>query len=253
MLSFIDCVIELPECLLGLHTLQQSQEEFLVSVQPIYMVKHASAVYLEPLTTNDWELIEMYAGQLEAGLLLSQVSIVYPTQTLSLQLGTDIVHLRVLENGFSMNCLHLVAESEVIIAPKPRETKKAADIGDETQFSISPPLRLLPSDAEFSTNMKAVLEVFNDCGSSVSKLLPCPPLLTGFMHPLTLSKRIDGWNEMCLECDKDPNSKFVYVSLWKSHTVGAFHERDSPRSCAFARIEPNKNIPLDCVGEQVLI
>lgn len=215
------------------------------------MVKNASAVYLEPLTTNDWELIEVYAGQLEAGLLLSQVSIVYPNQTLSLKLGTDIVHLRVLEKGFSLNCLHLVADSEVIIAPKPRESMKATEVGDKIQYSISPPLRLLPSEAEFSIDMKTVLEAFNDYGSSVSKLLPCPPLLTGFMHPLTLSKQIDGWNEMCLECDEDPNSKFVHVSLWKSHSVAAFHKRNCPNSCAFARIEQNTSIPLDCVGEQV--
>jgi hypothetical protein len=61
-----------------------------VTLRALPMVKNAAAVTLEPLSTHDWELLEIYAEQLEESTLLGQVSMLYPHQILPIQIQTSI-------------------------------------------------------------------------------------------------------------------------------------------------------------------
>ncbi len=81
-------IIELP---LDLHPSLEYEfnvttEPIRVSVRPLIDVPIAEQVTFEPLTTSDWELIEMEASVLEDGGLLNQITIVYPGQVFPLRL-----------------------------------------------------------------------------------------------------------------------------------------------------------------------
>ena len=155
-----------------------------VQVQPLPWVLNAASVMLEPYTSSDWELLDIYSQDLENGILLQQISIVYPNQRLILSLnhGRDRVQVRVLSQGFtsfleqdllllqqheqqlqqqhdietiqSRNnnhhtphqhlplqemlqdphvppCLRLVANTEIIIQPKPRSVVETVTSIDE--------------------------------------------------------------------------------------------------------------------------
>jgi hypothetical protein len=165
-------VIELPRSLLpsSAKTNSRSNSSILpeyVSVCALSKVQHATKVLVQPLTTEDWELMEMHSEGMELGGWLQQVSLVYTKQKLSLRVGTigrDCVHLIVSEAvGNSGNygiethdsvgsrwtsesveapCVLLVQDTEVIVKPKPRPSKKS--------ISWSIPLRLIPCHLDWS-------------------------------------------------------------------------------------------------------
>lgn len=86
-------------------------------------------VNLEPLTSSDWELVELHAQTLEDKLLsqtrcvsLNQILVVYPSQTTSAKLkvtdiGTTTTHFA-----------KLSPECEVAIAPKPKVKKRSNSV-----------------------------------------------------------------------------------------------------------------------------
>jgi Peroxisome biogenesis factor 1, N-terminal len=136
----------------------------------------AASIEVEPLTTEDWELLEIHSEFLERGALLSQVSIVYPNQTLTLAVGAfDMVQVRILP--FTNNpCCRLVANTEVIVIPKPRSLEPAP----------STPLRVVPCWDDFSPRMQAL--AMRE-GILVPKVLPCSIMV----HPETLQEHLPGW------------------------------------------------------------
>lgn len=88
-LGYDEDVIELP---LDLHPSLASKfnttsEPVKVSVRPLSDIPIAEQVCFEPLSTPDWELIEMEASVLEDGGLLNQITVVYPGQIFPLRLG----------------------------------------------------------------------------------------------------------------------------------------------------------------------
>lgn len=88
-LGYDEDIIELP---LDLHPSLASKfnttsEPVKVSVRPLSDVPIAEQVCFEPLSTPDWELIEMEASVLEDGGLLNQITVVYPGQIFPLRLG----------------------------------------------------------------------------------------------------------------------------------------------------------------------
>lgn len=86
-------------------------------------------VSLEPVSSSDWELVELHAQTLEDKLLsqtrcvsLNQTLVVYPSQTTSAKLiVTDI-------GTKTTNYAKLSPECEVSIAPKPRVKKRASSV-----------------------------------------------------------------------------------------------------------------------------
>jgi len=207
-----DQVIDLPG---NLHP--KLSDTTVVDVQRLHQIQNAASIRIEPMSPSDWELLEIYSQELEAGELLNQISVVYPHQIISFKLGTDIVYVRVLEEGFlsfsdksNVNesskingahgddyllskdnktkptvhcCLRLLAKTEVIVTPKVRVLSS----GKNDKCPTPGPFRLVPTEADFSIDMKNFLDIF-DFESNV--LIPCPPQFTGWVHPDTLSNII---------------------------------------------------------------
>ncbi len=164
-----------------------------VDVRPLPWVCNAELVHLEPLSANDWELLEIHASELEAGSLLSQVCVVYPSQKLPIRLGRygDIAWVKVLDVGFDEctldvgsgacsdfdsdsdfsfgglhdnrdeglrhECLRLVADTEVVVIPKLRTD-------DSSQRCALPTCNLCvyPTSGDYSREMKALFDVSCD-------------------------------------------------------------------------------------------
>lgn len=238
-----------------------SNIQMVVDVEPLHFVADADAVYLEPLTTSDWELVEVFAQELESGLLLRQVTIVYPNQVVSLAVGSDLVHLRVLEKSFPSKdcnntdeiCLRLVAESEVIISPKPRTQprEKFSGTSDEpTSYLPSIPIQVVPTEADFSMDMRKVFGQIHRHDNVSSLLIPCPPLLSVCIHPDTLTLRLDGWKDVDLQ-----DHECVYALVEKSQVSRRnifSQEQSNLHVVSIAKISTSEIVPLDSVGKIIL-
>lgn len=174
----------------------------------------AKEVIFEPLSTSDWELIEMEASILEDGGLLNQITVVYPGQVLPLRLisstnGNSFGRLETAAwvkvkgdddesiysdsdsesslshdgkgSESSVRCLQLMAETEVIVIPKPRvkELTQKTDTIDQPVNIPSKPLRVQ-------------LTAF-DCGCfspdlNVASHLPSPQVGNVYIHPMMASE-----------------------------------------------------------------
>ena len=164
----IDDVIELPRSMvLGLEGIPHNLPEF-VSVHALSCVKHGTRVLVEPATVEDWELLEIYSDFVERGGLLSQVSVIYQKQNLTLRVnGIDRVQVQVTEaTGSSLvtncakedstrplSCVLLIQDTEVIVSPKVRPKKKV--------IPWSSPLRLIPSDVDWGTSCATLSRLTN--------------------------------------------------------------------------------------------
>mmetsp|Transcript_23725 Transcript_23725/g.47295 ORF Transcript_23725/g.47295 Transcript_23725/m.47295 type:complete len:1290 (-) Transcript_23725:113-3982(-) len=222
----------------ALPSLFRSAPTSAVSVRPLPHVPTAARIAFEPLSTSDWELLEMEASALEDGGLLDQITVVFPGQVFPLQLirrtaGGEVptrdlekcAWIKVAERDlggsshdgmddhhddddedsddsssfdsvyssdgaatteshpktpFPRNgCVRLMAETEVIVIPKPRLRRRdespssprdehRSGIDDEVLFSASSPLRVQPL-------------LLGSNGASVP-----PPLGFVYLHPSTL-------------------------------------------------------------------
>jgi len=165
-----NAAIEIPRPLLSeCESKSRSLPEF-VLVEALKSVEYATRVLVEPLSTEDWELLEIHGGTVEQGGFLSQVSVVYEKQILCIHLGDTGDQVRVLvkeivgasprpsstspssvwpvarqsiEDGGqnTPRCVLLVQDTEVVVSPKPRPTKKT--------IPWSCPLRLIPSEMDW--------------------------------------------------------------------------------------------------------
>jgi hypothetical protein len=105
-----------------------------VTVQAHSEIPVCTKLLVEPVSVEDWELLEVHSQELELGGLLQQVSVVFANQRLSLQLERDSVEV-VVKETFTMEessiwpttreceappCVLLVQDTEVIVEPKPR-------------------------------------------------------------------------------------------------------------------------------------
>lgn len=161
-------------------------------------VRNAQVLNVEPLTTEDWELLESHAQFLEEGALLQQISVVYAEQKVPLWVGgKDFAWVKVLRDNFDEKdavwpdvvgsheshggcegCLRLVADTRICVAPKPK-------VGREPQ--ICPPLRVYPTSQDYSRPMIELGEAMQKGQVSLSPG-------TALIHPDTLNT-IPGWHE----------------------------------------------------------
>jgi hypothetical protein len=182
-----------------------------MTVTPLVSLPDAVSVQVEPLSTSDWESLEVYAELLEEGGLLQQVSVVYPNQVLSLRVGLEMVRVRVTAE----TPCRLVANTEVHICPKPRPSL----------FVESPLLRVVPSRDDFTTDMQEL--AVQTQGYSPIFVSPC----TLVVHPATL--------EQC----GFQNGALVVFRKCKLEDTQSFDRT------AVARVETSKLVPKDSVGE----
>ena len=163
--------IEVPRNLIS--NVDDSVPEF-VSVYALSRIEYAAQVLVEPVSVEDWELLEIYSNLMEEGGLLRQVSVIYPEQTLQLRVdGIDRVNIRVkevktqdspdpgndensiwpdlpsnqrsTEKNSSPKCVLLIQDTEMIVEPKTRQQKKDP--------SWSNPFRLIPSDFDWGVSL----------------------------------------------------------------------------------------------------
>lgn len=106
--------------------LLQIEEDSLVEVQLEYSFQKLASLELEPLTVDDFEVVEQNAGQVEEQLL-NQVGVFYQNQVFCLFLGNNgqsIVRLRSVMGGQQASqaaCFFLTDQSELHIQAKIRK------------------------------------------------------------------------------------------------------------------------------------
>jgi len=117
----------------------------IIRVEPLFEIQNAGLIEIKPLKSDYWELIEIFAEKLENDILLSQISVVYPDQIITLVLGNDTVKVQVLPSRFiSMSHLNAsLQESEGDTDNLPKVMQKqtfckesSLDICDSDSFSI---------------------------------------------------------------------------------------------------------------------
>lgn len=95
-----------------------------VNVEFCRNVPECATVSVEPLTEDDWEILELHAGYVEEHLL-SQIRAVYTDQTMCVWIhGKTLVRLVVAELDPKQGHLKLTNTSEVIVAPKVRRKEQ---------------------------------------------------------------------------------------------------------------------------------
>jgi hypothetical protein len=162
-----------------------------VNVSVLSVVKNATDLHVEPLSVDDWVLLEANAAWLEQGGLLQQVSLVYPDQILTLCAGgRDVVRVRVASSNFDSKqslwpgddddtdvsstpkCLRLVADTQVIVAPKTKAVE---------QTSYTAKLTVVPAISDYS---ESILELAGLLSVSLTDAAPC----CAVVHPTTFSR-----------------------------------------------------------------
>ncbi|KAF9047391.1 P-loop containing nucleoside triphosphate hydrolase protein [Panaeolus papilionaceus] len=101
----------------------------IVEIGLLHDLPHAKMISTEPLTSDDWEIIEIHASHVES-TLLSQVRVAKVGQEIDVWvLGRTRVRLRVtsVDPPAKNNALLLTTNTEVSIAPKLHKAKKAKD------------------------------------------------------------------------------------------------------------------------------
>ena len=100
-----------------------------VAVAAVREAPITTGVTMEPVGSDDWEVIEARAGFMEEELL-RQVCVVAPNQLLTLWVGPQPVKVRVVGRvtpgtGPDAPCARLARETQVAVVPKPRATTTA--------------------------------------------------------------------------------------------------------------------------------
>lgn len=255
------------------HLLPTSVSATNVDVQPLPWVCNAESVHLEPLSANDWELLEIHASELEAGSLLSQVCVVYPSQKLPIRLGRygDIAWVKVLDVGFDEctfdvgsgtcsdfdsdsdssfgglhnnrdeglrhECLRLVADTEVVVIPNLRTD-------DSSQRCVLPTCNLCvyPTSEDYSREMKALFDTSSDLNGGdepkpVGAIPECPPWFTGAIHSSTFDDLMRR-----TETNEKNQSDIVVATV-----VRAKESSVSTKSIALVVVADD--VPHGCIGE----
>lgn len=153
-----------------------------VSVHALSRIDYGVRVLVEPATIEDWELLEIHSNFMEEGGILSQVSVIYPNQQLTIRVdGIDRVQILVKEvttkassmpgdahliwpdissycsvfgehsddtlsnsHNLQPQCVLLLRDTEMIIEPKTRPRTKNTPWLD--------PFRLIPSDVDWGSS-----------------------------------------------------------------------------------------------------
>lgn len=93
-------------------------------------VTECKTVSVEPLTEDDWEILELHAGYVEENLL-SQIRVVYTNQVMCVWIhGKTLVRLVVAELDPKLSHVKLTNMSEVIVAPKVRKQHVEPTVND---------------------------------------------------------------------------------------------------------------------------
>ena len=246
--------IELPNSiftsLLGIDDDDEDVDTLLVSVTALSSVPNATRLSVEPVSMEDWELLQWDATWLEGGGLLQQISLVYPNQVVPLQLsnGIDVARVRVLPGRSNFErttavwpgeddserccCLRLLAETEIVVTPKPRKC-----LADD---AVS--LRSIPCRQDY-TNNSAMLELADLLDKPLVSVAPN----TVVLNPVTLA-RLQGSSPSTVSTGSDGAGIIAEVRLdsISSSTDGSVSAH--PQT-AIVGVASSTAIPEDCIGK----
>jgi hypothetical protein len=215
-----------------------------LNVSALPEVKDATDLHVEPLSVDDWVLLEANADWLEQGGLLQQVSLVYPDQILTLCAGgRDVVRVRVASTNFgpkqslwpgddddtgvssTSKCLRLVADTQVIVAPK---TKAAEQTRDTAKLTV------VPAISDYS---ESILELAGLLGVSLTDAAPC----CAVVHPATFSR--------ALGPSDTSQSAFAIVTMVNDDDTES--SADTSRT-AIVQVSPAEHVSEDSIGKLIL-
>jgi hypothetical protein len=203
-----------------------------VTVQAHAQIPVCTKLLVEPVSVEDWELLEVHSQELELGGLLQQVSVVFANQRLSLKLNRDSVQVVVKETFTTEEssiwptthqeeweappCVLLVQDTEVIVEPKPRPPSE--------QWS-TPPLRLIPCQEDWSDGM------LNLARRAIITSLVVPPGCV-LVNP-TCWKSDNEWAMIVLESRQDqmPLVRVMTSPLVPEHDTGRSTKSDLVFDC----------------------
>lgn len=246
-------VIELP---LDLHPslafeFNIATEPIRVSARPLPDVPIAEQVTFEPLSTSDWELIEMEASVLEDGGLLNQITIIYPGQVFPLRLVSPgescsgdletAAWIKVVaDEGFASKLVQYDSDDTDSMFTSDSDSSESESSGvlnnclrlmAETEVSVIPKPRLKNEDETESRSSAEKDSTKSDepiyaysCPLRVQTTLPTtdinmPSFGCVHVHSSTL-KQLPGYQQMfdtelpCSENGSDLPSAFVLLSKW---------------------------------------
>ncbi|KND02495.1 AAA family ATPase peroxin 1 [Spizellomyces punctatus DAOM BR117] len=174
------------------------REGQVVNVEFCKDVVSGTSVHVEPLTADDWEILELHAGYLEEQFL-NQVRIVWKDQIITIWVHSQtLIKLKVVETNPNARCIKLDTDAEVIVAPKQRWKPSSNSKPDNAPLESAAPkiktpsvgVRLLPTEA-FTPRPGAISDlpiptIFMSSGSWIE------PIVDGqivFIKKRTLEKK----------------------------------------------------------------
>lgn len=126
-----------------LANLLQIPEGASVVITPLSTVSEARTVTLEPASSDDWEVVELNAEDIE-GRLLEMCGVVSAHRSLPIWIQGQMVALRVTATDPRQDVVRLAAGTEIMIAPRPRGKKSDSDEREGKDLPIL--LRVLVTD-----------------------------------------------------------------------------------------------------------
>ena len=120
--------LEIPQSMadcINLNDAQATGTQLFVQVNKT-TCSRVKSINLDPMTEDDWEMLELHASRLEESML-EQVCILYPGQIFSVSVGPScLIRLKVGNVSFDDGapCGILGRDSELVIAPRERKKRK---------------------------------------------------------------------------------------------------------------------------------
>jgi Peroxisome biogenesis factor 1, N-terminal len=216
-----------------------------VYVKALPHIATASELFVEPVTTEDWEMLQLDAVSLEEGRFLQQISVVFKDQKLDLWLTSGAkVSVTVLPRNFeesrdtvwpkdkmerySYLCLRVLANSRIVIEPKPRK--------------VAPneyPLRIVPTLQDFSLTDPSTLKLAQLLKVNLVSVTERAIMV----HPKTL-RRLRGCDTM----DAKPSEFIAFVQASVTAPI-ADDDDDNVRKPFAVSVAVSVDVPEDCVGK----
>lgn len=124
-----------------------------VVITPLSSVSEAKSVTLEPASSDDWEVVELNAEDIE-GRLLEKCGVVSAHRSLPIWVQGQMVALKIVATEPPHDVVRLVAGTEILIAPRPRIAKNHSDIHNRDGKDLPILLRVLLTDAVPDNDLK---------------------------------------------------------------------------------------------------
>ncbi|KAK2573714.1 Peroxisome biogenesis factor 1 [Acropora cervicornis] len=125
-----------------------------VIVEPVVSLLSCNRISVDPVSVNDWEILELHAGYIESQLL-HQVRVVFLGQLLPIWIQNQIcVVVKIVDLEPKVDCLRLDEFTEVIISPRKRNFSPSKDLQEAsfTQENHRGRETILPSEPSHQVN-----------------------------------------------------------------------------------------------------